>query len=252
MSPPRRRLPAALALLLLLPLRALAFTLEPISQVFTPAGPGAVQTYAVRNPGAEAVAISISVHTRAVDVEGVEHNQSAEDDFLVYPPQFIVPPGGQQTVRVSWLGTPSPEGELAFRLVVDQLPIEALEAGARASGRPVGSVRLLHTYRGSIYIRPAKARPALAVERAALEKDAQGRPALAVLLSNAGSARAPLLEQQLQVRARKGGQSVVLPAARNEGTLSLVVMAGGKRRLRLPWPEGLPVGEVDVSVVAAP
>ena len=56
-------------------------------------------------------------------LDGIETNQDANDDFIVYPPQLIVPPGTQQVIRVTWIGEPEPPIELAYRLIAEQLPI---------------------------------------------------------------------------------------------------------------------------------
>lgn len=236
--------------LLLLPVQALAgFELTPISREFTPSGPGTVQTYAVVNRGSEPVAVEVSIVTRSLDLQGEERNVSAEDDFLIYPPQVIVPAGGQQTLRVTWLGNPAPEKELAYRLLAQQVsiarfkPAVAQGAGARAA------VEILMDYRGSLYVRPRDAQPALAVESVRLERSSAGAPLLAVTVHNRGRARAVLKQHALQVKQRGGGAPVLLSPAALQLTSS-VVLPDGKRRLVFPWPHGFEPAEVAVQAAA--
>jgi fimbrial chaperone protein len=49
-------------------------------------------------------------------------NQLAEtDQILAVPPIFTIKPGGQQIVRVAFLGNPDPEAEQTFRLLITEL-----------------------------------------------------------------------------------------------------------------------------------
>lgn len=178
---------------------------------------------------------------------GAETNASAEDDFLVYPPQFIVGAGKRQTVRVSWLGDPVIGKELAFRLLVEQLPIERFLPKA-AQGSPISArVIVLTRYKGSMYIKPAGARAQLVVDSALPSTDKQGHLLLDLTVRNQGTARVALKQTHFRVKSPRSSTVVTLAAADLE-LPSTVVLPGGERRLQFPWPEELPRGEVVVSV----
>ena len=129
---------------------ALAFKLEPISKVFEPAGAGATQSYKIINDTSEQIAVELSMVKRKISLEGQESTEKADDDFLVYPSQIILPPQGVQSVRVTWLGNPNPEKELNYRIIAEQLPInlkdtqqsqsQAIAAGIKITFRYIGSV----------------------------------------------------------------------------------------------------------------
>ncbi|MGE8318442.1 MAG: molecular chaperone [Comamonas sp.] len=69
--------------------------------------------------------------------------QQDEDDrlapstgLIVSPPMLQIPPGGKQFVRVIRSGPP-PAAETAYRVIIDELPVEAPPAeGAAPSARP--------------------------------------------------------------------------------------------------------------------
>jgi fimbrial chaperone protein len=235
------------AALVLAPAAGLAFELNPISREFAPAGSGATQTYEVVNSDKEPVAINVTVVTRALDSEGRETNASAEDDFLVYPSQFVVAPGARQSIRVSWLGNPSPERELAYRLVVEQLPIERFKAKPAAGTPAAGAITVLKRYMGSLYVRPAKARSDLVVESSRVERGPAGQPSqLVVLLQNRGTAHGVLKEHVLQVKqAGNAPQVSLLPESLP--LKASVVLANGKTLLRFPWPQGSEPAAVTVA-----
>lgn len=238
---------AALALVLgLVPTAARAFELNPISREFTPAGSGSTQSYEVVNKDKDPIAINVTVVTRALDVVGVESNQAADDDFLVYPPQFILEPGARQTIRVTWLGDPAPQRELAYRLVVEQLPIERFKPVPKNKAPAKGAFQVLTRYMGSLYIRPAQVQAKLAVESARIERDAAKPAQLAVMVHNRGTARAVLKDYTVQVKGRGAEPAVSLSPSALE-LKSSVVLPDGKRKLVFPWPQGFEPGEVTVQ-----
>src|SRR5688572_9827505 len=106
---------------------------------------------------------------RQVSVDGQEQGSNADDDFLVYPAQILLEPGGRQTVRVTWLGDPAPGQELPYRLLAEQLPIEQIwpDAGLRPTVA-VGKLVILYRYKGSAYIRPRGVKPDVVLEEAVL------------------------------------------------------------------------------------
>lgn len=217
------------------------FELQPISREFTPSGSGAVQSYLVSNPATEPIAINITVETRALDVEGLETNRSAENDFLIYPPQFIVGPGKRQTVRVTWLGDPTAPRELAYRLVVEQLPIERLLPSATGAGPVQARVVVLTRYKGSLYVKPPHAQPRLVVASAQLAS----RSLLAVTVKNEGTGRVALKDVKFKV---KTGELLTVFKTADLALKSSVLLPGGERRLLFPWPEGLALGAVAATI----
>src|SRR3546814_9029430 len=52
----------------------------------------------------------------------------AYDQFLIVPPQGVLPGGGRQVVRLQWVGNPDLAASEAFYVSVEQLPV-ALEPG---------------------------------------------------------------------------------------------------------------------------
>lgn len=244
-----RTIPLVAALLgLLWPAAAHAFRLEPISRVFDPTGSGATQSFIIHNTSSERIAIEVSISTLQRDDDYRESNRPADDDFLVYPSQVIVAPGARQTVRVKWLGDPAPRAERAYRIVVEELPIDLAGSGASARSAPVGALRILMTYRGSLWVRPRGARPKLVVVAAAPTAGPDGSDGLAVTLRNAGTANAVLKNCRGSVTSKESGAGVLLFPTALERVSNTRILAGGTRRYFLPWPSSMPVGPVSARV----
>ena len=207
-----------------------AYTLEPISRVFAPAGSGSTQSFQLTNNSAERVAVTVSFATLDLDVDHKETNRAADDDFLVYPPQILLTPNAKQTIRVTWLGTPTPASELVYRMIVQQVPIELLDKSAPAT--PNGRLNVLVTYRGSIYIRPGTAAPNIVLQSARLAKENE-RTNLVVTLRNAGTSIGLVKNCTLVVKTPT--RVIDIPAAAMTGINDTRVLARQTRRYTLPW-----------------
>jgi fimbrial chaperone protein len=228
---------------------AFAFKLLPISRTFAPAGSGATQSYQVVNDSDAPLAVQMSVVQRQMDLAGKESYQPADEDFLVYPPQILLQPQKTQTVRVTWLGDPQPAKELAYRIIAEQMPIN-LEKPKDNQTQPVGQVKVLLRYLGSLYIRPTNVKPDLVLETAELQKGKNGTNELAINFYNRGTARAALKNLKLHLVGQ--GATVDLQPEQLKEINNAVILAGNKRRFVMPWPNNLPVGSVTATFEFGP
>jgi fimbrial chaperone protein len=233
-------------LLLLLPSQpSWAFKIEPISRTFTPSGSNATQSYELISDKAELEAVEMSVVKRSMDLDGKESYEPADDDFLIYPPQIILKPNTRQTVRVTWLGDPIPQQEIAYRLVSKQVPINLKKPDIGKPNRPIGKVEVLLTYMGSLYIRPVDVQSKVVVDNVSVQKNANDKPTIALILENQGSARASLRNFSLNLTS--GGKTVILKPNQIQEINSKVILAKNKRRFVFAYPADLPQGNVTAT-----
>ncbi|MBE9191686.1 molecular chaperone [Gloeocapsopsis crepidinum LEGE 06123] len=226
---------------------AFSFQLLPISRTFSPAGSGATQSYQVINDTQEKLAVEVSIVERQIDIAGQESHKQAEDDFLIYPPQILLNPGESQTVRVTWLGEPKPSKELAYRLVAEQLPIN-LEKPQDNQSQPVGTVKLLMRYLGSIYIRPTNVKQNVVLETIEPLQRKNGEKQLAITLHNQGTAHAVLKNLQLRLSAAGQKSMVNLKGEQLAAMNNAVILSGNKRRFIIPHPPELSTGAVTATL----
>lgn len=226
-----------------------AFKLIPLSRVFSPTGPNAVQSYEIENNTGEPLAVELNIVKREMSLQGVDKLIPANDDFMIYPPQILLQTGESQTVRVTWLGDPKPAQELAYRLIAEQLPINLAPTGGTASEAPTKSgfntsIKIKMRYQGSIYIRPSQAQPNVVIERIEPKME-NGKSILAITLQNQGSARANLKEGQLQLKVGTQDRSIVTLTAAQMGLNERpTLLAKQQRQILIPYPTGLAQGEI--------
>ncbi len=213
-----------------------AFQLLPMSMQFAPAGNDAVQTFAVNNEAGGPVAVQLYVVQRVIAQDGTETLTPADADFLVFPPQAVVPGGRTQLIQVRWLGSRAPATELAYRIIAEQLPV-TLEDRAVLGGR----LEILMRYEGSLYVTPAGAAPNVVVDSVSRAQTADG-PKLVVVLHNRGTAHGLLNQVALTVNSKAADGSTATVELRNEalgGMTSPNILAGNRREFQLPWPAAL-------------
>ncbi len=91
-----------------------------------------------------------------LDEFGNESREPADDDFLIYPPQTLVPAGQTQVVKVKYVGDPSISQSQAYRVSAHQLAVNL----DREKGAGVG---ILINFDTLVNVVPPKAKANLVV-----------------------------------------------------------------------------------------
>ena len=218
---------------------AAAYEFTPIVSVFAPSGPGAVQTFTVRNTQPEMVALQITAVRRISAPDGSETHEAELDDFIITPPQLVVAPGASQTIRAQWIGNPAPERELNYRFIVTQVPIR-YEREVRTDTS--AHITLGYRYEAAVYVTPPGARPEARLVSADPVQGADGTVKLAVTIASEGRTRAILEDPVL--RLTSGARSVTMQGDLLRELQNRNILSGTTRTFLLDWPAGLPHGPV--------
>lgn len=224
-----------------LALPAAAYRVVPLTIQLAPSGRDAQGSFRVINDGDQPIAIQVSIANRQIAEDGTDSTTPVGDEFVVFPPQMVLRPGQSQAVRVQYRGEANPTSELAYRIVTEQLPINLQRE--RAGG---AQVALLLRYEGTLYVVPANAKAAIAVQEARAETGPDGQRRLSVLVANSGNKHAIL--GNLKVTVQGGGQSVVLEGEQATGMSGANILAGARRRFLVPLPATIPAGPVQVGL----
>jgi P pilus assembly chaperone PapD len=172
----------------------------------------------------------------------------------VYPAQMILMPGDEASVQVRWIGAAESNVERAFSLTTREVPIPQPELEQEQSETAGEGVRInlnvLMNYDVRVYVTPRGAKPKVTVETVAVRSQSEAAPAqLEVTLANHGTAHHSLRELSLVLMPLDANgvplrQPPVTLAARDVPGMSAALLAGGRRRLLIPWPAELPAGPV--------
>jgi fimbrial chaperone protein len=140
-----------------------AMRVSPMVSELTTTGAGSAARIEVGNIGSSPMPFETVITEISMDGEGNLTETPADENFLVFPPQGLVPTNGRQVVRVQWVGDPTIETSKAYYLWVRQLPVETT---ASQEGGGALQVAVLYTMKALIVVAPPGAQPDVQVESA--------------------------------------------------------------------------------------
>lgn len=151
-----RALLAAIAALFILISPALAMRVSPMVVEMETRGTNAVARIEVQNINQGNLAFETRVFLMTLDEKGQIVETPADDKFLIFPPQGVLPAGGRQVVRLQWVGEPDLAASQAYYVSVQQLPV-ALEP--TATEELAAQVQILYNMRALVVVAPPGAKP---------------------------------------------------------------------------------------------
>jgi fimbrial chaperone protein len=236
MRMPTRLAFSSVALLLLAAAPVGAASVSPIQLEMTSAGPASRTQVTVSNNSQAPLAIEASLQRLELGENGEEKLSKAGHEFLIFPPQAMVPPGGTQVFRVQWVGEPRLEASQSFRLALSQIPVKL--PNTRAAVQVVMSLGVL------INVAPPQGVPELKLVGTGITVEKARKPKPTITVENATPVHALL--EQATVKHSSGGWSQTL----SPGDIGQKVGAGlvqpGKRR-KFILPVELPPGVTSVQ-----
>jgi len=230
---------------LLVCLEATAFELTPLSVTVEPHGKQSSTFIKVTNKHSFPKAIQITMETRDPDLYDKEdNNQDAEDDFLVYPPQFILEAESTKVCKISWIGNPSPTKELSFRFIVDELDVNLQDEEVTQSG-----IKLLMRYEGALYVKPQGLKGGdIKVMEEEIVSDEEGKHIATITLHNAGDTHQIIKNSELIVTSVDDPtKSVTLGPKELKGLEGSNILAGKTRKYQVELPKEFNVVNAKVN-----
>ena len=147
---------AIAALLVLLAGPALAMRVSPMVLEMETRGSAAVARVEVQNVNPGNLAFQTRVFRMDFDKDGNIVETPADDQFLIFPPQGVLPSGGRQVIRLQWVGDPEMAASQAFYVSVEQLPVALDPTTTEGVG---AQVQLLYNMRALVVVAPPGAQP---------------------------------------------------------------------------------------------
>ena len=204
---------------------AAAMSVTPIHVEMTSAGAGGRAQVSVTNDGTEALPVEGVIQKMALAEDGSQQLAPAGEDFLVFPPQALIPPGGSQVFRVQWVGEPMIASSQSFLLSMNQIPVK-LPAGQSA-------VQVVMSFGVVINVAPPQGTPSLNLVDTGVAKSKDGKRHPTITVENPSNVHALLPQSTIQLTG--GGWSYSLqPLELSEKVGIGLVQPGSKRRFILP------------------
>lgn len=135
---------------------ALAMRVSPMVLEMESRGTGAVSRIEVQNINQGNLAFETRVFLMTFDAKGEMVETPADDRFLVFPPQGVLPAGGRQVIRLQWVGDADLDVAQAYYVSVQQLPVTFETKANEGIG---AQVQVLYNMRALVVVAPPGAKP---------------------------------------------------------------------------------------------
>ena len=226
------------------PVAVQAARVSPMIVEVEPLGRGSVARIELSNPGQAQFPVEVEMFRGVISEAGELELTPADEHFLVFPAQRIVPAGSQQVFRVQYIGEPELAASEIYYMQIRQIPVNITPGQSQ--------VQVVVNFNVLINVIPDGASPEPVVEsiRPSVRADVTG---IEVRLSNRGTRYFTASSQPWQVSgtAEDGTMvDVLLPPEELSKLIGVGVVAPGRARIFfIPTEKPLVEGTIQANMV---
>jgi fimbrial chaperone protein len=221
----------------------LAMAVEPLLLDLTSSGRTAQQSVKVINNEARPLPVELSVSRLELGLDGEQKTASSADEFLIYPPQAMIPKGGSQVFRIQWIGEPDIPKSRSYQLMVSQLPVKM--------AKDQNGIQIVMSFGVTVNVAPPAGKSDLVVTGASPVTDKDGKRRASLTVKNPGNKHA-YLRQSLIELSGAGWSAQMTPALFAQKVGFGIVQPGKERRFLLPIEVPGNVGAIKAKVKYQP
>lgn len=206
-----------------------AFDVQPL-RVTLDIGKGQTSSgISINNTGDTDLPFEIRVERRVIDENGQQTYEPIEDDFVVFPPQGLIPAGGTQAVRFQYLGDIELSQSQGYVLRVSEVPVR----DPNFSG-----IQFAYSFGAAIYVKPSDVSDRIEVR--SFERDGN---TIRAVLENTGTDYSLLTAKPMRITV--GGQTLSYNRQELATIIPNPLIAPGARRNLEMVIETLPEGNLE-------
>jgi fimbrial chaperone protein len=214
-----------------------AVNVQPLSLEMVAIGSNSRATIQVVNDGAAPMPVEIAIKKLDMGEDGKTKESPAGDEFLVFPPQAVVPAGATQSFRVQWVGAPDIKRSQTYMLSVNQLPVK-MKPGE-------SGVQMVFDFGVIVSVAPTGAQSALKLVSAEAATEGKKHGA-AVTVENPSVMYSYFSDSKLTLES--GSWRKVISAGELRQLVGYGVVLPGKKR-RILVPADVPGGTSKISAI---
>lgn len=139
---------------------AYAMRVSPMVIEMTTTGVGATARVEVENNGSANLPFETRITRIDYDDKGHATETPADGDFLVFPPQGLLPQGARQVIRLQWVGDADLPASRGYYLSVNQIPVAFDPKDVSSAG---AQVRIVYHMKVLVTVAPPNATPKVEV-----------------------------------------------------------------------------------------
>ena len=213
-----------------------AMSVSPTHIELLSAGNASRAQVTVRNDGNTPLPVEAVLERLDMDENGKHRKVRDEESFLVFPPQTLIPPGGTQVFRITWVGEPLLESSQSFVLTLAQLPVKLKQSKSR--------VQVVMAFGVVINVAPPRGDATLKIVNSSTTTNKNGERNPVLTVQNPTKVHALLPKATIKLTGRNWSQTLS-PAELDQKVGIGLVQPGKRRRFVLPVP--LPTGVTEVK-----
>lgn len=238
-----KRVLSSIFLLLSAASAATAMTVSPMQVEMISAGARSRAQVSVVNNSDRPMPVEAVLQRLTLDENGKQKVSKAGEDFLVMPPQAMIPPGATQNFRIQWLGDPMMAQSQSFILAINQVPVKLPDRRA--------GVQFVMGLGVMVNVAPAQGSPELKVVSTGIVTDKSGRKYPTITVQNTSNVHALLPDAAIQLSSGSWSQNLPPKSISDRVGIGLV-QPGAKRKFTLPAELPPGVSSVQASVQLSP
>lgn len=214
-----------------------AMTVEPMLLDLNSSGKGAQQSFSVLNNSTAHLPVDIKILQIDLGPNGETKSTPVSSEFLIYPPQAMILPGGSQVFRVQWIGEPDISASRSYRLMVSQVPVKL--------AKDQSGIQIVTSFGVTVNVAPPGGKSEIVVTRVESALDTEGKRRAALTVKNLGNKHAYMRQSAISLSG--GGWSAEMTPSGFAQQVGFGIVQPGKER-RFVLPIEVPAG---VSAIKA-
>lgn len=218
---------------------AAATSVTPVHVEMTSAGRGSRTQVTVTNTGSVPLPVEASLQKLRIGDTGERRFGNAGDQFLVFPPQAMIPAGGVQVFRVQWVGDPLLKASETYLLSISQIPVKQSKG---ATG-----IQLAASFGVVINVAPPQGEPKLRLVETRVARDDDGTLRPVITVENPTNVHALLPQSTIRLSAGNWSETLTPPVLGQRLGIG-VVQPGARRKFVLPAEVPANVSSLNVSL----
>lgn len=204
-----------------------AMSVSPILTDLTSTGSSNRSTITVVNTGVTPLPVEVNVNLMELKENGERELTPNDEDFLIFPPQAMVPSGASQVFRVQWAGDPDLAQSRSYAFLVNQIPIEPQDGGT--------VLELIYSVVVYVNVSPIEGESDLRLVRVAPTSESDGGRKVELVVENRGNHHDYLSRDRILLKAASGGWSREIRSSEFASSIGIgLVQPGHTRRFVLP------------------
>lgn len=158
-------------------------------------------SFTVSNTEKRVLPVELVVSRIELQPDGKSTTTPDPDQFLIFPPQAVVPPNETQVFRIQYIGDPEVKQSAAYSVSVDEIPVK-IEETAPADGGTSAKIQVVYSISTLVVVAPIGAKHELSMLGSRIVTDDKGEARAAFSLRNDGDRHAYLSDGKLTLELK--------------------------------------------------